>query len=386
MRIAAMETFPVAVPYRRVERSSTISRAGVCAVVVRLVSEEGLEGWGEACMNCDLATTLAAVEAARPFVLGRSPFESEGIARDFFLAGGWQWEAMTGSMAFAGVDMALWDLCGKACGRPVCDLFGGPVREAVDYFCYLAWDEPDGLRAQCAEGLAAGYSVFYLKVGVDIEVELAMLELVREAVGPRTRIRVDANQAWAFAEAVHNVARLHAAVGLDFVEAPVKGGRHENLRELARRTGVPVCANEFLWSEADAARIIQGRFADHLGFSPYFVGSLRRWDTLCRMAALADIAVHKHTHGELGIAAAACQHILLTLPDLAAGSQQTHRLLAHDVLVEPVPIATGPRWGRIERPGLGVEVDRAALADAVGRWRRDGDFKPYGNRFPRTRL
>ena len=176
----------------------------------------------------------------RPLVLGRSPWQTEAIARDVFVHGGWQWEAMTGAFAFAGIDMALWDLCGKAAGQPLSHLFGGPVRETVEYFYYLAWGDPDSLRAQCAEGLARGHSVFYFKAGADFDAELAMLKVVRDALGSGPRLRVDPNQAWPFADALRNVAQMHAAVGLDFVEAPTKGGRHANWRELARMTGVPV--------------------------------------------------------------------------------------------------------------------------------------------------
>jgi glucarate dehydratase len=62
----------------------------------------------------------------------------EAILRDVFVAGGWQFQAMTGNFAFAGIDMALWDLCGKACGQPLYRLFGGAVRDTVDYFYYLS--------------------------------------------------------------------------------------------------------------------------------------------------------------------------------------------------------------------------------------------------------
>ncbi len=99
------------------------------------------------------------------------------------------------------------------------------------------------------------------------------------------------------------------------------------------------------------------------------------------MAALSDMLVHMHAHGDLGLAAAACQHILLTLPNVAAGSQQTAAMLDGDILAEPIPIATGPRWGRIEALGLGVEVDTERLKIAHERYLSDGEFRPYGDRF-----
>lgn len=381
MKIAEMNVYPIVIPYKYVEASSIISRSGVSDVVIRLVTDEGVVGWGEACMNCDSATTIASVEAARPFVLGRDPFDTEAIARDFFRAGGWQWQAMTGNFAFAGIDMALWDICGKALGQPLYKLFGGAVNNEIDYFYYLAWADEENLREQCRDGTEKGFTAYYFKAGVDFPRELAMLEIVRDEIGPSARLRVDPNQAWPFAEAIFYVNQLHARCRLDFVEAPVKVTRFENLLELARRTGVPICANEGLWTEADASRIIQARAADHLCFSPYFVGSLRRWQTLCFMAAMNDIQIHKHTHGEFGLAAAAAQHVLLTLPNVAAGNQQTAYMLQDDILTAPIPIASGPKWGTIDRPGLGYDVDFEKLMTFHEDYLRSGDFKPYGDRF-----
>lgn len=381
MKITALDIFPIVMPYRHVERSAIISRGGVSGVIIRLTTDDGLEGWGEACMNCDIATTIASVEAARPFVLGRDPWDTEAIARDFFLYGGWQWQAMTGNFAFAGIDMALWDLCGKAAGQPIYRLFGGALNAEIDYFYYLDWGDEAEMRAQCADGAAKGFTAYYLKAGVDFAAELAMLRVVRDAVGPQARLRVDPNQAWPFAEALKNIAAMHAACDLDFVEAPVSIARHENMAEIARRTGVPVCANEGLWTEADASRIIQARSVDYLCFSPYFTGSLRRWQTLCHMAARNDIMIHKHTHGEFGLAAAAAQHILLTLPNVATGNQQTAYMLEGDILVQEIPIASGPRWGVIDAPGLGYDVDMDKLLAAHEAYLSKGEFTPYGDMF-----
>lgn len=66
-----------------------------------------------------------------------------------FVAGAWQFQAMTGDFAFAGIDMALWDLCGKACRQPLYRLFGGAVRDVVDYFHYLSWGSPGEVAEQC---------------------------------------------------------------------------------------------------------------------------------------------------------------------------------------------------------------------------------------------
>ena len=125
-------------------------------------------------------------------------------------------------------------------------------------------------------------------------------------------------------------------------------------------------------------RTIEARAADVLCFSSYWVGSLRRFHTLSQLAHLNGVQVCKHTHGELGIAAAAGHHMLLTLPNAIDGAQQTAAMMEDDILVEPLPIASGPKWGRPDGPGLGVEVDEDKLAKYHEAYLADGQFLPYG--------
>ena len=381
MKITGMQVIPIVIPYKHVERSSIVNRSGVSDVIIKLTTDDGLVGWGEACMNCDTATTVASVEAARPFVIGRDPWDTEAIYNDYFMFGGWQWQAMTGNFAFAGIDMALWDLCGKQAGQPIHRLFGGACNREIDYFYFLTWDGEDKIRTQCQDGVSKGFTTFYVKAGKDVAAELRMLQIVRDAIGPDKKLRVDPNQAWSFPEALKIVTQMNDSCNIDFVEAPIDFARQNNMREFSQRSGVPVCANEGTWTEADAARIIRDRSADYLCFSSYFVGSLRRWQTLCYMAALSDIQVHKHTHGEFGIAAAAAHHILLTLPNVTTGNQQTAYNMEADILTEEIPIASGPTWGIIDKPGLGYEVDEDILFKYHELYLKNGDFKPYGDQF-----
>jgi L-alanine-DL-glutamate epimerase-like enolase superfamily enzyme len=112
------------------------------------------------------------------------------------------------------------------------------------------------------------------------------------------------------------------------------------------------------------------------------VGSIGRFHALAWAAHLEGLLVCKHTHGELGLAAAAGQHLMLTLPNGTTGHQQTAQMMEDDILVERLPIIDGARWGRIEGPGLGVTVDEAKLARYHEAHRKEGEFPPYGDRFP----
>lgn len=381
MKISKLEIFPVSVPYTHKEVSYLVSRGGVSDVIVKLTTDNGLIGWGESCTNCDTAGIESTLKAARPFVVGRNPWDKDAIARDFYLNGGWQFQPMTGNFAFAGIDMALWDLCGKACGVPLYQMLGGAMTDQVDYFYYLQWGSPDDVERQCREGVARGYSAYYFKVGVDTGAEAELLEVIRATIGPGRKIRIDPNQAWSVPEAVRIINDWHRVFDLDFVEAPVRIEPIDNMLDVKARITTALCANEGLWREVDAMRIIRARAADYLCFSGYWVGTVARFHRAIHAAHLEGLQVCKHTHGELGLAAAAGQHLMLNAPNGCGGHQQTAQMMADDILTQSLPIATGPHWGRIEGPGLGVDVDEDKLLHYHEAYRRDGEFVPYGERF-----
>lgn len=376
MKVISVEAIIVNVPYRRREVSSQVARDGVTDVLVKITADNGIVGWGEACSGADVVSVDAAIRAMTPFVVGRDPWNREAMRDDLYHHGLWQFRPMTGNFAWAGIDMALWDICGKAAGQPVYRFFGGIRNREVSYFFYLSRGTPEDLAEQCGEGLRSGYHVFYLKVGFDFEADRRMVKAAREALGPEPRLRLDANGAWVLPEVLRHLRQL-AEYDIDFVEQPVREYPTTQMAEVRARSPIPLAANEGLWTEADAYDRIMGRVADVYCFSPYWVGSMASFHRLSHVAHLQGLQVCKHTHGELGIAASACQHVLLTLPNIVDGNQQTAYHLQWDVLSTPVPIASGPRWDVPEKPGLSIEVDEGAVAEASERYRREGQYLPY---------
>jgi len=230
MKISQLEFIPVSIPYTHREVSSLIQRDGVTDVLVKAVTDDGLVGWGESCSGANVESVAEALKAMRPFVLGRSPWESEAIRAELWHRGIWSFRKPTASFAYAGIDIALWDICGKACGEPLYNLLGGKVRERVNYFYYLAQGSTSELSKQCRDGLDKGFHVFYLKVGINIEAEVEMVRAVREAIGDKGKIRLDANGAWKVNEAVRNLTRLDA-YRIDFIEQPVSQDPVTNMQE-----------------------------------------------------------------------------------------------------------------------------------------------------------
>jgi glucarate dehydratase len=383
MKIVEFETVPIYVNLRRSYRSSRVQEGvGIRSIIVRLATDNGLVGWGESCGLADPRSIEQALHAMRPFVLGRDPWDTEAIARDVYKRGLWDYRLSTGNFAYAGIDMALWDLCGKDCGKPLYHLFGGALREQVDYFFFLAPGDPEDISEQCRRGVESGYTCFYLKVGLDLAAEETMLAAAREAIGPAARLRVDSNEAWSLSEAIQILDRWHRRFTIDFAEAPVRAFPERIMQSLRRMTPVALCANEGLGSESEVLRTIGGGAADILCFSSYWVGTLRRFHTLSQLAHLNGVGVCKHTHGEFGIGAAASHHILLTLPNVIDGNQQTATVMVDDIVTEELPIAAAPRWGAIDRPGLGVDVDMEKLRRLNELYEREGKFLSYNSRDP----
>ena len=383
MKITKIEAFPLSIRYTRKEVSALIAREGVSDVIVKLTADNGLVGWGEACMNCETVGIQKAVEAAAPFVVGRDPWDSEAIARDFFIGGGWQFQADDRQLRLRRHRHGDVGPMGKDAGQPLYRMFGGAQREVVRYFYYLHWGSPEDVAAQCEDGVRRGYSIFYFKAGVDAAREERLLEVIRRAYrqGPQAPRRPE--PAWTVPHAIKPIERWHALFDLDFVEGPVP----VEPIDLTLRGEMPRSAAHLHQRRAletgDAIRLMRSRAGNYVCFSPYWVGSLRRFSTLTHIADHEGQIVCKHTHGEFGLAAAAGQHMMLASPNADRGNQQTAQMMADDILKERIPIMDGPEWGRIDGPGLGVEVDE----DKVGKYHedylRDGEFTPYGDRFSR---
>jgi L-alanine-DL-glutamate epimerase-like enolase superfamily enzyme len=376
MRITNLEFIPVSVPYTHREVSSRVNRDGVTDVIVKAITDDGLIGWGESCSGSDVKSVLGALEAMKPFVVGSDPWESERVRQELWSRGLWSWRQHTACFAYPGIDMALWDICGKACGQPLYNLFGGRVRDRATYFFYCSRGTNEEVADQARAGVQMGFEVFYLKVGLDIEAELGMVCTLRETIGPKAKIRLDANGAWTVNEALRNLARLDE-YNIDFIEQPVVQDPLTNMQEVRSRCSMAVSANEGTWTPEDAFRQMQARTADVYCFSPYFTGSLAQFQRLSWQAHFLGLQICRHTHGELGITAAACHHILLTLPNVVDGNQQTAHMMTDDILTEPRPITNGPDWGVPTGSGIGVEIDLDKLGTYHDLFRRRGQFQPY---------
>lgn len=375
--IEKIELFPISIAYDHCEVSAQVNRGGVSDIVVKMHTSDGLIGWGECCSGADIYSVLHAAKAMMPFIIKRSPWELDAMRKEVYWDGLWQFRKGTANFAWTGFEMAILDIQGKMAKQPLYALLGGKIRETVDYFYYLSQGSTESLVEQCQDGLSKGFSVFYLKVGLDIQRELTMVKVIRDTIGMENKIRLDANTAWTLPQAKKYFFLLDE-YDIEFVEGAIVSDCDAmcELKKHQYRTGI--CMNEGLWTTEDTLERIAALSCDYLNYSPYWVGSFFDFKFLSALAAMKGIPTCKHTHGEFSIAAMACQHTLLNLPCITDGNQQTAYLMKDDIAQQPIPISKGAKWGVPEGVGLCISIDEDKLLFYAKKFDSIGQFLPYG--------
>ena len=381
MKIDKIDLYPVSVPYKVIEKSSRVYRSGVSDIIIKITTDDGIVGWGEATRTASAKVIIESLEAMKPVLMNQDPWQNLKHEKNIYDEALWHWSAVTANLAYAGIDMALWDIYGKQVNKPIYQLLGGSLRDEVSYFYYLTWTDINDLIKQCQDGINKEYDVFYLKIGKDEILEEEMVKVVRETIGPSKKIRLDTNMSWNIPQAKKLINKWHEKYSIDFFEAPIQIEPLTQMQELKSSISSSLCVNEGLWKENEFIDIINSRCGDYLCCSHYYVGSVRKFLHLAYLSNYYGWLICKHTHGELGLTAAIGQHLMLNIPNACEGHQQTAQNMVDDILTEPIPITNKPIWKKIEKPGLGVEVDEDKVLFYNKKFLEEGEFLPYGDTF-----
>src|SRR5919201_1439190 len=372
MRITGLTATPVAVPFREDEVWAYGGRRGLVSILVEVTTDEGLVGIGEAAAYPSTEIVLAVLRSVEPLVVGESPFAIERIGKRINVVGTWHHVKAT-SPGIAAVEMACWDIVGKVCGQPLVNLFGGPVRDRVEFFYYLSRKSPAEVAADAERGAKAGFRTFYLKVGSDNpRDDIERVEAIRDGAGRDALIRVDANEAWSSAAAVRIIAELER-FGLELVEQPVSGRNLPEMAYVRRKIATPLLANEASWTRYDQLEVIRHGAADVISVDNQMDGGLLNMKRSAGLCEVAGVPVLKHSLGELGVAVYAAVHIMTSTPNILCANQSYASLLADDVLEGgPLPYRDGA-LAVPERPGIGVELDAARVERYSELYEREGE-------------
>ncbi len=358
MRITGLRATPVAVPFHEDELWAYGGRRGMVSILLEVDTDDGLTGIGEASAYPSADIVLAVIRSIEALVVGQDAFAIERIMKRINIIGTWHHVKAT-NPGIAAVEMACWDLVGKACGQPLVNLFGGRVRDRVEYFYYLSRKPAADIGTDVRRGVEAGFRTLYLKVGSDDPHEdIERVEAVRDAAGPDALIRVDANEAWSSSTAIR-VVREMERFGLELVEQPVSGRNLAEMAYVRSRIATPLLANEASWTRYDQLEVIRAGAADVISVDNQMDGGLLNLKRSAGMCEVAGLPVLKHSLGELGVAMYAAAHVMAATPNFLYANQGYASLLSDDIVMgaSPLPYVDGC-LELPTAPGIGVELDK----------------------------
>jgi L-alanine-DL-glutamate epimerase-like enolase superfamily enzyme len=369
MKITRIEPLPVTVPLKKGLSAKTAhgEHATSLFVLVRVHTDQGLIGLGEATISAlwsgeTQAGTVAAInDYISPVLVGKDP-------RDITAArGAMDHQIKLNPFTKAAVEMALWDIAGKAVGLPVYQLLGGQVRDRVRIKLVLwAYDIPT-VRAMAEEFLGWGVSCLKVKVGLDPESDIARVRAIRELAGPDMAMTIDANTGWTVAQATYCLRRL-ADTNLVLAEQPIPAGDPAALAGLRRDTPFPIMADESVFSLQDAWLLTAHRAADIFSVYPGKHGGIAATAEIVAVAKAAGLRCAIGSNLELGVGTAAMLHVAAAFPEIDSDAFPADTIgpfyYEGDLITKPLDL--GPPYAKIpEGPGLGVELDEEQLR----RWR-----------------
>ncbi|MBI3954107.1 MAG: mandelate racemase/muconate lactonizing enzyme family protein [Chloroflexi bacterium] len=358
LEVSRIEWQGVRVPFRRPFVTAEGGARFRYAMLLTVRTEGGVMGWGEAgAVGAGTAASLRSLDAllrlTGPHLLG-VPLRAVPARARAILGG----SPLAHALGF-GIETAIYDALGRARGRSVARLVGGEPRP-VPVNATLGVASPAETARQARLAFSEGFTTLKLKVTGEGEQDGAVIEAVRAAVGSSVRLRLDPNQAWSAEEAVAALARLKR-YGVEYVEQPVAARDIAGLVRVRREAGVPVAADETVTGLYRARRVLDAGAADVLVIKAARVGGLRAAAAILLLARRRGVPAVVTSSLETGVGIAASLHLAaLTDTGWPACGLATGVLLESDLLVEPLL----PRRGMMrvpERPGLGVEVDQAAL-------------------------
>lgn len=364
MKLDQVEVVPYALPFERPYATArgTLERREM--LLVRLITDSGLVGLGEAVpLSLRGGADLPSVDRAlrkgtrrlrRADLADFAGSEPLLAAVDAFI------HTVAGrrlpAPAKAAIEMAIFDLAGKASGRPLWSLLGAETATPVRCNATLVAGLPPAVAADAERWATRGFDTFKLKLGSGDD--LAVVRAVRERVGADARIRVDANGAWSVDEAL-GVLRMIEPLGIELAEQPVAGES-----EMAAVTGavsILIAGDETVERGKDAERARRQRSCDLATVKLSKVGGMGEANAI---AKALPTYLSSALDGPLGIAAAA--HAAQALPFEGAAAGLAHglatQLLFSDSIAARGPTLDGCLLSVPDGPGLGVEIDDDALA------------------------
>ncbi len=395
MKVSALHVTPVAIKDPPLLNSTGVHQPYALRTVIELETDEGPVGLGESHGGSEV---LRSLEAAKEAIIGLDPFDLNGLmARlkgvvantaetGLALAPGTHGDKLL-ARVFGALEVACLDLQGKALGRPVIEVLGGPVRERVPYSAYLffkfgrhknapyepdPWGEVLTPEAVVEEARAMigthGFGSVKLKGGVlEPALEVEAMKLLREAF-PEHPLRIDPNAAWTVRTSIEVGKRLENT--LEYLEDPTPG--LAGMAAVAREVSMPLATNMVVTKFGDLPEAVARKSVGVVLSDHHYWGGLRATHQLAAICATWGLGLSMHSNSHLGISLAAMTHLALSVPNLTYACDTHYPWQEEDVLEGGRLKFEGGALKAPEGPGLGVTLDRAALEELHQQYLRCG--------------
>lgn len=369
-RIARLEVLTAELPFRFSFGHALAERRSSDNVYVKVTLDDGTVGFGEGVPRDYVTgeTTEGAVRAITerfgPALLGRVLPDADAVPRilgEVASAGAPRARQVVDGAAWCAVELAVLDAAGKAFACPV-GRWLGPARAPVVRYTAVIPFVSRRLMAPLACALRAlGLREVKLKVGTDLERELAALRVLRRILGRRADLRVDANGAWSATQALDAIARMRV-YGISAIEQPVPADDLDGLRRVTEGTPETILVDESLRTAEEAAALVAARACDGFNIRVSKCGGLLASARLARIAAEAGlVSVVGAQVGESAILSAAGRHLAVAIAPRHVEGSAGRLLLREDLGAEDVLPGWGGRARAPRGPGLGVRVREETL-------------------------
>lgn len=335
------------------------------STIVRIETDEGLIGWGEQCVFSPnyLAAhgegARAALTLLAPAIIGMDPTQIDIIYQKME-------STLKGHQYIkSAIDIACWDLLGKATGLRISDLLGGTYREQIPLYTPISMGTPEEMRASCESKLALGYERFQIKVGGDWRTDILRVHSCLEVLNNLEKVIFDANGNWTQHDATQIVARL---TGLDiYIEQPCSTA--EECARVRKRATQPFILDESLLTTMDILNAYRLEAMDAVMLKLSRFGGITPIKRARDLCSLLGLAVTIEDSGGGDIVSAAMAHLSASTPTnlfmngFFVGNMVTERLTEWSCLtINGMGILPSG-------PGLGIVVDEELLGDAICTYR-----------------
>ncbi len=342
-------------------------------MLVRITADDGTIGWGEAYGPPTPSATIIN-DLFAPLLLGQNPLNITPIWEQLYARTRDSGRGGVMLHALSAVDIALWDLKGRALGVSISQLLGGRFRERVQAYATGLYFRPeddftDGLVEEAAGYVSEGFRAIKLKVGLDPATDLRHAQAVRAAIGPDIALMVDANHAYDRVTALR-LGRAFASLDIAWFEEPVIPEDLAGYAELAHTLDLPIAGGEAEFNRFGFHQLFAARGVDIVQPDLTATGGFTECQRIATLAQLYGVRYLPHVWGS-AIGLAAALQLVAALPPATQALRPLEPLLELDrtpnrfrdeLAIEPLCHVDG--WLAIpDRPGLGITIDDAKVAE-----------------------